>query len=96
MDQAACMQTVQAFAGLTFTTSTDSVRQKADVLEKLGPPDQVKAAIEYFATNGGVQKQGNSADDDKNGNIIQSWLTPMCPESAGPPPASSAPAAPPS
>jgi hypothetical protein len=54
-----------------------SARTPADTLEKFGPPDQVKAAIEHFVTTGGAQP--NDPDIDANRNLITGWIKQVCP-----------------
>ncbi|OBF60802.1 hypothetical protein A5787_18725 [Mycobacterium sp. 852002-50816_SCH5313054-b] len=52
-------------------------RSSADTLEKYGPPDPVRAAIEHFVTTVGAQP--NDPDIDANRNLIMGWLKQICP-----------------
>jgi hypothetical protein len=52
-------------------------RTSADTLEKYGPPDPVKAAIEHFVTTVGAQP--NDSDLDANRDLITSWIKQICP-----------------
>jgi hypothetical protein len=54
-----------------------SARGAADTLEKYGPPDPVRAAIEHFVTTVGAQP--NDPDLDVNRDLITGWVKQICP-----------------
>lgn len=55
----------------------EDARSSADTLEKYGPPDSVKAAIEHFVTTVGAQP--NDPDLDTNRDTITGWVKQICP-----------------
>ncbi len=55
----------------------EDARRFADTLEKYGPPDPAKGAIEHFVTTVGAQP--NDPDLDANQNLITGWIKQICP-----------------
>jgi len=76
-DEATCLDISFAKDGLMVAANPASARTPADTLEKFGPPDQVKAAIEHFVTTGGAQP--NDPDIDANRKSITGWIKQQCP-----------------
>jgi len=76
-DESTCLDISFAKDNLMVAGNPGDARRYADTLEKYGPPDPVKAAIEHFVTTGGVQP--NDADLDANRNLITDWLKQICP-----------------
>ena len=56
---------------------SEDARRFADTLEKYGPPDSVKAAIEHFVTTVGAQPTDPRLD--ANRDLITGWLKQICP-----------------
>jgi hypothetical protein len=55
----------------------ENARKYADTLEKYGPPDPVKAAIEHFVTTVGARP--DDPDLNSNRDLITGWLKQICP-----------------
>ncbi|OJZ74704.1 hypothetical protein BRW65_08350 [Mycobacterium paraffinicum] len=77
MDQSTCVDISFAKDNLMVANNPEKARKYADTLEKYGPPDTVKAAIEHFVTTGGAQP--NDADLNVNRDLITGWIKQVCP-----------------
>jgi hypothetical protein len=60
-----------------LASNAADARRSADTLEKYGPPDPVKAAIEHFVTTVGAKP--NDSDLDANKDLIMGWIKQICP-----------------
>ncbi|OBG65216.1 hypothetical protein A9X03_21820 [Mycobacterium sp. E1715] len=76
-DQSTCLDISFAKDNLMVANNPEKARKYADTLEKYGPPDSVKAAIEHFVTTGGAQP--NDADLNSNRDLITNWIKQACP-----------------
>ncbi|WP_156763550.1 hypothetical protein [Mycobacterium scrofulaceum] len=76
-DQSTCLDISFAKDNLMVANNSDKARKYADTLEKYGPPDTVKAAIEHFVTTGGARP--TDADLDSNRDLITNWIKQACP-----------------
>lgn len=76
-DQSTCLDISFAKDNLMVANNPEKARKYADTLEKYGPPDTVKAAIEHFVTTGGAQP--NDADLNSNRDLITNWIKQACP-----------------
>ncbi len=76
-DQSTCLDISFAKDNLMVANNPEKARKYADTLEKYGPPDTVKAAIEHFVTTGGAQP--NDADLNTNKDLITNWIKQACP-----------------
>lgn len=76
-DQPTCLDISFAKDNLMVANNPEKAREYADTLEKYGPPDTVKAAIEHFVTTGGAQP--NDADLNSNRDLITNWIKQACP-----------------
>ncbi|OBG79207.1 hypothetical protein A5701_14260 [Mycobacterium sp. E3305] len=76
-DQSTCLDISFAKDNLMVANNPEKARKYADTLEKYGPPDSVKAAIEHFVTTGGAQP--NDADLNSNRDVITNWIKQACP-----------------
>lgn len=76
-DQSTCLDISFAKDNLMVANNPDKARKYADTLEKYGPPDTVKTAIEHFVTTGGAQP--NDADLNSNRDLITNWIKQACP-----------------
>ncbi|ULN44805.1 hypothetical protein MI149_29410 (plasmid) [Mycolicibacterium crocinum] len=85
----ACSDVATGYLDLMLSKQPDAARAAADVMEKYGPPDSVKAAIEHFVTTIGMQKGDPEAD--ANDKLISDWVDPLCPRTSlsSPPPSPS-------
>lgn len=77
LDQSTCLDISFAKDNLMVANNAEKARRYADTLEKSGPPDPVKAAIEHFVTTGGAQP--NDPDLDANRDQITGWIKQVCP-----------------
>jgi hypothetical protein len=77
LDQATCLDISFAKDNLMVAQKPESARSSADTLEKYGPPDPVKAAIEHFVTTVGAQP--NDPDLDANRDLLTNWIKQICP-----------------
>ncbi|OBH88650.1 hypothetical protein A5678_15890 [Mycobacterium sp. E2733] len=55
----------------------EDARKFADTLEKYGPPEPVKVAIEHFVTTVGAQP--NDTDLNANREALTAWIKQVCP-----------------
>ncbi len=76
-DQSTCLDISFTKDNLMVAQKPEDARRFADTLEKYGPPDPVKAAIEHFVTTVGAQP--NDPDIDANRDLITGWLKQICP-----------------
>ncbi len=76
-DQSTCLDISFTKDNLMVAQKPEDARRFADTLEKYGPPDPVKAAIEHFVTTVGAQP--NDPDIDVNRDLITGWLKQICP-----------------
>ena len=77
LDQSTCLDVSFAKDNLMVASKPDNARKSADTLEKYGPPDPVKAAIEHFVTTVGAQP--NDPDLNSNRDLITAWIKQICP-----------------
>ncbi len=77
LDQSTCLDISFAKDNLMVAQKSDDARKFADTLEKYGPPDPVKAAIEHFVTTVGAQP--SDPDLDANRDQITCWIKQVCP-----------------
>ncbi|BBY01134.1 hypothetical protein MSEO_16330 [Mycobacterium seoulense] len=77
MDQSTCLDVSFAKDNLMVANNPENARKYADTLEKYGPPDSVKAAIEHFVTTVGAQP--NDPDLNANRDALTSWIKQICP-----------------
>jgi hypothetical protein len=77
LDQSTCLDISFAKDNLMVASKPDNARKYADTLEKYGPPDPVKAAIEHFVTTVGAQP--NDPDLNSNRDLITGWIKQICP-----------------
>ncbi|MGD1171442.1 hypothetical protein ACKUVQ_21740 [Mycobacterium seoulense] len=77
MDQSTCLDVSFAKDNLMVANNPENARKYADTLEKYGPPDNVKAAIEHFVTTVGAQP--NDPDLNTNKDALTSWIKQVCP-----------------
>ncbi|OBH29191.1 hypothetical protein A5692_01815 [Mycobacterium sp. E342] len=75
-DQSTCLDISFAKDNLMVANNPEKARKYADTLEKYGPPETVKAAIEHFVTTGGAQP--NDADLNSNRDLITNWIKQAC------------------
>lgn len=76
-DQSTCLDISFAKDNLMVANNPEKARGYADTLEKYGPPDTVRAAIEHFVTTGGAQP--DDADLNSNRDLITNWIKQACP-----------------
>jgi len=76
-DQSTCLDISFAKDNLMVAGKADDARKFADTLEKYGPPDPVKAAIEHFVTTVGAQPTDPGLD--ANRDQIMGWIKQICP-----------------
>jgi hypothetical protein len=62
---------------LVMASSPQAARSPADIVEKPGPPDPVKQAIEHFVSTGGGQASDPNADQTEK--TIRDWVKQVCP-----------------
>jgi len=77
LDQSTCLDISFAKDNLMVASKPEDARRSADTLEKYGPPDTVKAAIEHFVTTVGAQP--NDADLNANRDLLTGWIKQTCP-----------------
>lgn len=77
LDDSTCFDIGFAKDNLMVARKPEDARRAADTLEKYGPPDQVKAAIEHFVTTVGAQP--DDAALDTNRDLITNWVKQLCP-----------------
>ena len=77
LDESTCLDIGLTKDNLMVASKPESARSSADTLEKYGPPDPVKAAIEHFVTTVGAQP--NDPDLDPNRDLITGWVKQICP-----------------
>ncbi|OBG69667.1 hypothetical protein A5680_24350 [Mycobacterium sp. E2989] len=77
MDQSTCLDISFAKDNLMVANNPEKARKYADTLEKYGPPDNVKAAIEHFVTTGGARP--DDPDLNANRDQITGWIKQVCP-----------------
>jgi hypothetical protein len=77
LDQSSCLDISFTKDNLMVAQKPEDARRFADTLEKYGPPDPVKAAIEHFVTTVGAQP--NDPDLDANRNLLTGWIKQICP-----------------
>lgn len=77
LDQSTCLDVSFAKDNLMVANNPENARKYADTLEKYGPPDSVKAAIEHFVTTVGAQP--NDPDLNANRDALTSWIKQICP-----------------
>jgi hypothetical protein len=77
LDQSTCLNISFTKDNLMVAQKAEDARRFADTLERYGPPDPVKAAIEHFATTVGAQP--NDPDLDANRDQIIGWIKQICP-----------------
>ena len=66
-----------------LSKAPDTSRAAADAMEKYGPTDAAKAAIEHFVTTVGMQK--GDTEMDANDKLISDWVDTLCPRTSPPP-----------
>ncbi|WP_142393425.1 hypothetical protein [Mycobacterium sp. 4858] len=76
-DQSTCLDISFAKDNLMVANNPEKARKYADTLEKYGPPDTVKAAIEHFVTTGGARP--DDPDLDTNRDALTAWIKQVCP-----------------
>ncbi len=76
-DQSTCLDISFTKDNLMVAQKPEDARRFADTLEKYGPPDPVKAAIEHFVTTVGAQP--NDPDLDANRDRLMGWIKQICP-----------------
>ncbi|WP_156745650.1 hypothetical protein [Mycobacterium sp. ACS4054] len=77
LDQSTCLDVSFAKDNLMVANNPEKARKYADTLEKYGPPDNVKAAIEHFVTTGGARP--DDPDLNANRDLITGWIKQVCP-----------------
>ena len=77
LDQSTCLDISFAKDNLMVAQKPEDARRFADTLEKYGPTDPVKAAIEHFVTTVGAQPNDPGLDADRD--LITGWLKQICP-----------------
>jgi hypothetical protein len=77
LDQSTCLDISFAKDNLMVAQKPEDARKFADTLEKYGPPEPVKAAIEHFVTTVGAQP--NDADLNVNRDALTAWIKQVCP-----------------
>lgn len=77
LDQSTCLDISFAKDNLMVASKPENARKYADTLEKYGPPDPVKAAIEHFVTTVGARP--DDPDLNSNRDLITGWLKQICP-----------------
>lgn len=77
LDQSTCLDISFTKDNLMVANTAENARKYADKLEKYGPPDPVKAAIEHFVTTGGARP--NDPDLNANRDLITGWIKQICP-----------------
>ncbi|OBA76968.1 hypothetical protein A5641_19560 [Mycobacterium sp. 1554424.7] len=77
LDQSTCLDISFTKDNLMVANSPENARKYADTLEKYGPADPVKAAIEHFVTTGGAQP--NDPDLNANRDLLTGWIKQICP-----------------
>jgi hypothetical protein len=77
LDQSTCLDISFAKDNLMVAQKPEDARKFADTLEKYGPPEPVKAAIEHFVTTVGAQP--NDADLNANRDALTAWIKQVCP-----------------
>jgi len=77
LDQSTCLDISFTKDNLMVTQKPEEARRLGDTLEKYGPPDPVKSAIEHFVTTLGAQP--NDPDLDSNRDQITGWIKQICP-----------------
>jgi hypothetical protein len=81
-DDSTCLDIGLTKDNLLVAANSTDARKYADALEKYGPPDSVKAAIEHFVTTGGAQP--SDADLEANKGVLTAWLKQNCPNLKNP------------
>jgi hypothetical protein len=76
-DQSTCLDISFTKDNLMVAQKPEDARKFADTLEKYGPPDPVKAAIEHFVTTVGAQP--NDPDLNTNRDALIGWIKQVCP-----------------
>ncbi len=76
-DQSNCLDISFTKDNLMVAHTPEDARRFADTLEKYGPPDPAKAAIEHFVTTVGAQS--NDPDLDAIRDSITAWIKQICP-----------------
>jgi hypothetical protein len=76
-DQSTCLDISFTKDNLMVAQKPEDARKFADTLEKYGPPDPVKAAIEHFVTTVGAQP--NDPDLNTNRDALTGWIKQVCP-----------------
>jgi hypothetical protein len=76
-DQSTCLDIAFTKDGLMLASDPAKARSAADALEKYGPPDPVKVAIEHFVTTVGAQPNDSGLDTNKD--LIVGWIKQICP-----------------
>jgi hypothetical protein len=77
-DDSTCYDLGMAKDNLMLSAKPENARTYADALEKYGPPDQVKSAIDHFVSTGGAQP--SDPDLDAQRTLIANWLKQICPK----------------
>ncbi|WP_156766932.1 hypothetical protein [Mycobacterium sp. E796] len=77
LDQSTCLDISFAKDNLMVAAKPENARKWADTLEKYGPPDPVKAAIEHFVTTVGARP--DDPDLNSNRDSITGWIKQICP-----------------
>lgn len=76
-DQSTCLDISFTKDNLMVAQKPEDARKFADTLEKYGPPETVKAAIEHFVTTVGAQP--NDPDLNANRDALTAWIKQVCP-----------------
>lgn len=77
LDRSTCLDISFAKDNLMVATKADNARKAADTLEKYGPPEPVKAAIEHFVATLGAQPTDPGLD--ANRDRLTAWIKQICP-----------------
>ncbi len=77
IDQSTCLDISFTKDNLMVAQKPEDARKFADTLEKYGPPETVKAAIEHFVTTVGAQP--NDPDLNANRDALTAWIKQVCP-----------------
>ncbi|WP_156624613.1 hypothetical protein [Mycobacterium sp. 852002-30065_SCH5024008] len=76
-DQSTCLDISFTKDNLMVAQKPEDARKFADTLEKYGPPETAKAAIEHFVTTVGAQP--NDPDLNANRDALTAWIKQVCP-----------------
>ena len=72
-----CLKLTGATLNLVSGGNSDDTRKAADTIEGFNPPDNVREAVEHFASTGGLQQSDPKKNDYSKS--INNWVEKVCP-----------------